>query len=388
MLRKTIGLVLLVLLTLFSRADTDTSRLRISLLTCGPGEELYATFGHTAIRITDSLQGSDIVYNYGTFNFDDKGFYLKFVRGKLNYFLSAEYFDDFVANYRQEGRGMTEQLLQLDGAEKQRLRRALETNLLPANRFYHYDFFFDNCTTRARDMLLRYKDSVPVLKAVMPAGTKFRQAIHYYLGKNHKDWSKLSIDLLLGAPTDAVMTGSQMQFLPDNLMYALDSNNAGKTMVVTQQPLYSLPAATKTTTLFTPALVFFLLLFTIVLLGLARQKTIIRLLQGFDVLLFFATGTLGVVLVLMWVATDHAMCSKNYNLLWAWPMHFIMAFLYNSKKAWVSTYFGIFAGVQVLLLGSWFFLPQELNSALISFVVLLALRAFLRWRWLLPAGIK
>ena len=78
----------------------DSSRLRISLLTCTPGEELYSIFGHSAIRVIDSNSVADIVYNYGTFNFDDEGFYLKFIRGKLMYYISAAYFSDFKFEYQ------------------------------------------------------------------------------------------------------------------------------------------------------------------------------------------------------------------------------------------------------------------------------------------------
>src|SRR5690606_12603044 len=91
----------------------DTSRLRITLLTCTPGDELYSIFGHSALRVTDSTGRTDIVYNYGTFNFDDKNFYIRFARGKLNYFLSLEYFEDFVTQYAYTGRLITEQELLL-----------------------------------------------------------------------------------------------------------------------------------------------------------------------------------------------------------------------------------------------------------------------------------
>lgn len=129
----------------------DSSRLRISLLTCTPGEELYSTFGHSALRVTDSNAVTDLVYNYGTFNFDDEGFYLKFARGKLLYYVSVELFRDFAANYQYENRGITEQVLNLSGEEKIRMRHFLEENLQPQNRYYKYDFFFDNCTTRLRE---------------------------------------------------------------------------------------------------------------------------------------------------------------------------------------------------------------------------------------------
>jgi hypothetical protein len=361
-------------------ADTDTSRLRISLLTCSPGEPLYATFGHTAIRIIDSARGSDIVYNYGTFNFDDEGFYLKFVRGKLNYYLSAEYFADFADAYRAEDRSITEQLLQLNAGEKIRLQQALELNRLPDNAYYRYDFFFDNCTTRARDMLLKYKDSVPPLKATMPPGTRFRQALHRYLDRNHKDWSRLSIDLLLGAPTDAVMSSAQMQFLPDNLMGALDSSNANPILVAAKRQLYDIPVARSAKPIFTPMLVFSLILGLMIALSFSRNGFFIRLLQGFDGMLFFLTGLLGVILTLMWTATDHAMCRNNYNLLWAWPTHVVMAFLYTRRRRWIRLYFGITALVQVLVLMSWGFLPQQMNTALLPVVVLLAWRAAAHWK--------
>ena len=114
-------LTLLLWLPLGLWAQSDSCRLRISLLTATPGEELYSTFGHSALRVTDSVNQSDIVFNYGTFNFEESGFYTKFVRGKLRYYLSREYFKDFVYAYQMEGRGMTEQVLNLSCAEKNRM---------------------------------------------------------------------------------------------------------------------------------------------------------------------------------------------------------------------------------------------------------------------------
>jgi hypothetical protein len=380
MLHNKIGITLLLLFTtLLGRTQTDTSRLRISLLTCTPGAPLYATFGHTAIRVTDSLENSDIVYNYGTFNFDDPGFYLKFVRGKLNYYLSAEYFQDFVYFYQQENRGITEQLLQLTPTEKKQLQQALKTNLEPQNRFYQYDFFFDNCTTRARDMVAHYQDSAASIKAVMPLGTSFREAIHLYLDKNHGDWNKLGIDILLGSPTDALMTARQMQFLPDNLMYSLDSLGGSHAFVGSKKDLYPLPDTNNKAALLTPLLLFSVLAVIIFLCGFSKWGRMRIFLTGFDGLLLFLTGLLGMILIFMWTATDHAMCRNNYNLLWAWPTHLIMAFLVSSKKRWAKIYFGMVAAAMLLLLASWFFLPQQMNNALLPLVALLAYRCGVRY---------
>jgi Domain of unknown function (DUF4105) len=351
----------------------DSSHLRISLLTCTPGDELYSTFGHTAIRVIDSSSTSDIVYNYGTFNFDDDGFYIKFAQGKLLYFVSAEQFEDFKYLYQATNRGITEQLLNLTAAEKVTVQNFLTNNLKEENRYYKYDFFFDNCTTRLRDIIKKNHDSAFTTKPVMPFGTTFRNAIHQYLNRNKKEWSKLSIDLLLGKPCDGVMTAAQMQFLPDNLMISLDSSTVP--IVLTHQNLYALNNDRAKASLFTPLNIFILLLLAIVLLSFSKNKFAKALVNGFDGLLFFLTGVLGIILVLMWVATDHSMTKQNFNLLWAWPTHTIAAFFIYSKKNWVKKYFAFTAVAAVLVLLGWFFLPQQLNTSLIPLVLLLVYRS-------------
>ncbi len=351
----------------------DSSHLRISLLTCTPGDELYSTFGHSAIRIVDSSSVSDIVYNYGTFNFDDDGFYLKFAQGKLLYYISTEYFSDFKYLYEATGRGITEQVLNLTPAEKITVQNFLNNNLKEANKYYKYDFFLDNCTTRLRDIIKKNHDSAFTQKPVMPQGTTFRNAIHQYLNKNEKEWSKLSIDILLGKPCDAVMTPEQMQFLPDNLMISLDSS--AKPMVTTHQNLYAVNNQTAKGSLFTPLNVFTLLLLLIVALSFVKNKFVKGFIYGFDGLLFFLTGVLGIILILMWTATDHSMTKQNFNLLWAWPTHAITAFFINSKRAWVKKYFAFTSIVLILVLLAWFFLPQQLNTSLIPFVLLLVYRS-------------
>lgn len=359
-----------------SASAQDSSRLRISLLTCTPGEELYSTFGHSAYRVIDSNAVTDIVYNYGTFNFEDDGFYLKFVRGKLLYYVSAEEFNGpygFKAFYQSENRGMIEQVLNLTASEKITIRKFLNENLKEENRYYKYDFFFDNCTTRLRDILKKQHDSSFCQKPVMPAGSRFRQAIHQYLDKNGKDWSKLGIDILLGQPCDAVMTAEQMQFLPDNLMKSLDSSD--HPMVISSQNLYPIKEDSNKNSFFSPFIVFTLLFAFIFLLGFVKNKYIQASIQGFDGLFFFFTGVLGIILIFMWTATDHQMCKNNFNLLWAWPTHTIIAFFVSSKKSWVKKYFKFTAIALTLVLISWFFLPQQMNNGLIPIVLLLIYRS-------------
>jgi hypothetical protein len=351
----------------------DSSHLRISLLTCTPGDELYSTFGHSGIRVIDSSSVTDVVYNYGNFNFDDEGFYIKFTRGKLLYYVSADNFEDFKYSYQITNRGITEQLLNLTAAEKTTIQHFLNNNLKEENRFYKYDFFFDNCTTRLRDIIKKNHDSTFTLKPVMATGTTFRQGIYKYLDKGKKYWSKLGIDILLGQPCDGVMTAEQMQFLPDNLMTSLDS--ASHSLILSHQNLYPINNDSNTKTFFTPLIVLTLLLIIIAAISLSKSKMARMFLQGFDGLLFFCTGLLGITLIFMWFATDHSMTKNNFNLLWAWPTHFIICFFGNSKKRWVKKYFGFTAIALVIVLLAWFFLPQHLNTSLIPIALLLLYRS-------------
>lgn len=355
----------------------DSFGIRISLLTCSPGEELYSTFGHSAFRVIDNSNATDRVYNYGTFDFDDPDFYTKFARGKLKYFVSVSDFNDFKQEYILTNRSIKEQVLNFSTEEKQAIIRALAENIKEENKFYMYDFFLDNCTTRLRDIMVKYHQPVLNLPAVMPANYTFRNAIHQYLDANNKQWSKLGIDILLGAPTDAVMTTAQQQFLPDNLMLSLDkARTSAPVSPITD--LYEITPVKNEKPFFTPLVLFSCILAFFVLLSLSKNKALRRILYALDGLLFFAVGALGIILVLMWVATDHSMTKNNYNILWAWPMHIVYAFFMNRNTPRVRTYSKITAIFLLLLLCCWHFLAQEMNNALIPLVLLLIYRSAVR----------
>ena len=139
------------------------------------------------------------------------------------YFLSQEYFDPFIYSYQMEQRGITDQVLNLSCNEKYRIVELLYKNMMPANRFYKYDFLFDNCTTRLRDLIESTSDGKVHFQSVLNSPKTFRNLIHDYLDLNDKQWSKLGIDILLGAKTDAVMTPREEMFLPDYLLMNFDS---------------------------------------------------------------------------------------------------------------------------------------------------------------------
>lgn len=359
-------------------AQTDSCRLKFSLLTCSPGEELYSSFGHSAIRLVNEENGSDIVFNYGTFDFNDPDFYTKFTRGKLLYFVSVDKFPDFMMEYEYFRRGVTEQDLRLTCEEKQKLLYALYENAREENKYYRYDFNYDNCTSRLRDMIWKMTPGKPLVPPIVEKGATFRTLIHQYLEDGKKNWSKLGIDILLGAPLDKKVTNEEAMFLPDYLMKALDSARVGGQPLVSarRELLPNGQMNANSSFSFDPTPVFILLFVLYLLPLISRKGRWINVMAIMDTLLFVTTGIIGVLLLFMWLGTDHAMCRNNWNLAWALPTNLLMGFLVKSKKSWIRNYFLLVALLSVLLLLGWFFLPQQMNPALLPLVALLGFRAF------------
>ena len=198
-----------------------TDAARISLITGQPGKELYASFGHSAIRVYDPSKGLDLVYNYGTFDFDEPGFYTNFLRGKLNYSLSVYDFRNMVLSYKYRNLSLYEQILDLSYEERKSVYAYLNTNYQPENRYYLYDFFFDNCSSRIRDVFeeilgskLEFRDEH------IQKHKTFRQLLDEFLV--YSPWADFGIDLILGIPTDAVASSDEYMFLPYKLFDAFE----------------------------------------------------------------------------------------------------------------------------------------------------------------------
>lgn len=360
-----------------SASAQDSCSLQISLLTCAPGEELYSTFGHTALRVQDGQQGKDYVFNYGTFEFGPD-FYTKFIRGKLLYFLSVQEFTEFMYEYQLQSRSIQEQVLQLSCAEKQKLYTALQVNAQEQNRYYRYDFLFDNCTTRAGDIVTKNTDSPVVFKTILPKDhPTFRNLIHNYLDAGHQYWSKLGIDILLGAKLDRKVTNREAMFLPDYLLKGFDSASVNNHPLVTSpQTILQMPSPLKDKSFFTPGVVFGLLLVSVVGISFIHSNWVRAFISVFDFLFFFILGLAGLLLLFMWFGTDHKVCQNNYNLLWALPTNVVMAFFVHSKKQWVKKYFTIVFWLSLVLAVAWFFLPQQMNNALLTVVFLIIYRSW------------
>ena len=222
-LKKFPALFIICHLFFFAGAQHDSARLRISLLTCGPGQDLYSIWGHTGIRVIDSVHKSDVVFNYGTFDDSDPLFYVKFTRGIMLYSVSASSFADFMEEYKYFNRSVTEQVLNLDDDVKTKLKKALEINTEEQNKYYPYHFYADNCTTRARDMLINHIRPALQFKNIrpQPGTTTYRQLIHSYMNSNTQAWNRFGIDVLLGNHLDEPMDNKQAMFLPEYLLKGL-----------------------------------------------------------------------------------------------------------------------------------------------------------------------
>ncbi len=365
-----------------AHAEEASSRLRISLLTCSPGKDLYAVFGHSALRIVDSAVGTDIVYNYGTFDFDDPDFYTKFVRGKLRYFLSQANFADFMYEYAYFKRPVKEQVLNLTGQEKIALQQAIFENLREENRYYQYDFLFDNCTTRLRDLIFKTQTASAFLPPpLVEKGTTFRDHLHVYLDKADMPWTKLGIDILLGAGSDRIMNVEESMFLPDPLMLGVKlavrqgRQLESESSVLVDFPVQREDALYPSWTI--PALVF--AGFALIVLFLSFRNTISskKWLNWLDLFIFGLSGLLGLLLLFTWFGTDHGSFRYNLNLIWACPLN-ILFFYGNAKKTgWFRKWLKINSILILLLAGAYLVWPGIINPLLFPVIIVLSFRSWL-----------
>lgn len=227
-------LLITILLTCALHAADWSDETRVSLLTCTPGGELYARYGHTAIRITDPAGDVDWVFNYGIFDFNTDHFYWKFVRGETWYMLGAADLDYFLHEYRREQRPVYEQVLNLTPDQRDRLINALLVNYQPENRTYLYNFVFDNCATRPYRLIQSVLGDSIRSTYRGAEGRTYRRFIQRYTGRG--SWADFGIELLFGKRAQHRMQGEERLFLPEELMFYLsEATLADGTPLVKQE---------------------------------------------------------------------------------------------------------------------------------------------------------
>ncbi len=347
-----------MLVTAPMRADEA----RFSLITCSPGDEAYSLFGHTALRYVDEESGVDKVYNYGYFSFDTPNFVWRFILGQTDYLVASVPFEYFIPEYVERGSMVVEQVLNLTPSQVRSLYRLLEENCRLRNRVYRYNYFYANCTTKARDKFLESLGngcSIVYMQPEVPLPT-FREALRSMTASH--PWYSFGIDLLMGSDVDSPATSEQLQFIPANLM-----NDLGNACIADAEG-GNVPAVKETNILarenkpvvprnnltpFNASLLLLLFTFIVMLCELRSKRTF----WGYDLVLMTVQGLGGCLLLFMALCSEHPAVDANFVMLLVNPLALIlMPFLiYRIIKhkslqiAWVQVAFVLLFFLSALL---------------------------------------
>ena len=345
-----------------------------SLLTCSPGEEVYSFFGHTALRYCNPHKGIDVVFNYGVFDFDTPNFVGKFVLGETDYMLGAVDYPYFIQEYAMRGSRVDEQVLNLDSMQTERLFALLRKNYQPANRVYRYNYFYNNCTTKARDIIEQAVAADGVVKYLSQyGGRSFRDVVHGFTAVS--PWYSFGIDLLLGADADVAQDSRALQFIPSFLMHDFSSARISlpdgeKPMVLSENELVGEQENDDAASPFTPNLFFALLLVLVALVtytGYRKRK----IFWGVDVLLMLVQGLAGAMILFMVLFSSHPAVGRNMLLFCLNPLPLlllpILLYAIICKKTfsvmWLQAAMMIVFMVVAPLLPQYFPLPVYLFAA-------------------------
>ena len=309
-------LLLLSFFTSFSQSPNLSKDATVSVLTCGKGNELYTVFGHTAIRIKDSINNLDVVYNYGAFDFRVENFYLKFVKGDLQYFMNASSYEEFIYEYQQENREVIQQNLNFSTEKKQQLFDKLNASLFSDERNYTYKFIDRNCTTMVVEKINETVGK-KIIQKVDATSISYRKVLYPYFD-NHF-WYKLGINIIFGFKTDKDAT---QLFLPIELLNSLNKSKVDGKTIVSKTELLLKETNTKDEFSFFNSIYFVALLLLILIL--VNNKTLI-----FSYL--FILGLLGLFFSLVGFYSFHKELLWNYNVLLFNPIYLILPFISNLK---------------------------------------------------------
>ena len=305
------------------------AEVKVSVLTCSPGEEVYAHYGHTALRYCDISNGKDLVFNYGCFDFSAPNFMWRFVLGETDYWVDCFHYGDFESAYKENGQEIKEQILDLTDSETEALYRLMVENLYPENRFYRYRYIDNNCTTNVRDKLLEALagSGTVVYKGKTSKEKTYREALNAPAENNQ--WYAFGINLLLGADVDKVPSREAMQFLPLNLMNDLEcayvvAPDGTERKLVSETNILS-PGKKKSAvrnnfTPFNASLLILLGTFIAMLCELRKRKTY----WGVDVALMLLQGVPGLLLLFMALFSQHPAVGNNWLLLLLDPLALVL----------------------------------------------------------------
>jgi len=363
--------------SLFSQFSNDTTAY---LLTCGPGTETYSIYGHSALRIVIREKNSDTVYNWGVFDFDTPNFAWKFAKGKLDYMISAESTNSFLSVYIFEHRYVVSQKINIDAKEIQKLTELVNENNKPENRKYRYDFFYDDCTTRIRDLLEKsIGEKLKYPPEEMGKIPTFRDMVGKY--QKPYPWLKFGVDLIMGSTSDRKANFRDRMFLPLDMKEELSEavvNRSGKMIPLLQNPVvlvdFAPPVVKKLFLVSPPAIFTFAIILIIILTGVIKSQKIFRLI---DITIYLVFSILSVLMIFFNFFTDHEQMRWNLNIILLNPfiiVCFIFLILNKAVILWFRIVFIISAGFLVLH----FILPQEFNISFFLLAIILLIRSSVR----------
>ena len=338
-----IALVGLFAVTTASAQDEDSlsmDSIEIGLLTCSPHEEIYSQFGHTAIRIHDLRNNADWIFNYGVFNFNTPHFVTRFIFGLTDYELGIAPTMPFLQYYADWGSQVTEQVLNLTPKEKQKIIEALTINYRPENRIYRYNFLYDNCSTRPRDIIEHNLDGKVTYHPRPDYTPTYREIIHEHTARH--SWVTYGIDILLGIKADQKTTMREQEFLPENLRYDFDHATIGRNgkhepLVKERRELVPPGVQIIQEDFFLSPTTCSILLLVLSLLVFAYEHFRKKVLHIFDILLMLMTGLTGLVLFIM-IFSEHPTTSFNLQILILNPLSllFIWPVLKRRRTIWFT----------------------------------------------------
>lgn len=352
----------------------------ISIVTAGPGTELYEAFGHSAIRVKDPVLQLDVIYNYGMFDFNQPNFYSNFAKGNMIYSLARYDFKYFLASYKRDKRWVKQQVLNLNQEEKQAYFLYLENNALPKNKNYLYDPYFDNCATKLRDITtsilgenkIVFSDNNP------NKNLSFRDLTNHEIKWN--TWGSFGLNLIAGTKLDEKATLKEYMFLPDYVYSSFKNSivyikNQPEKLVKREDVLLDFEEKKQNISPLNPILIFslFCILVFFTTYNDSKKKKRSRFL---DFTLLFITGLIGAILLFLWFFSSHSTAPNNFNILWAFAPNLIVAFLMLKKNTpnWLKHYFKILVILLIFIPIIWIANIQSFPIAVIPLLVLLFVR--------------
>lgn len=302
----------------FSVQSQSADSIRFSLLTCAPGTEIYSLFGHTAISYENYTRRIDVVFNYGMFSFNTPNFIFRFVAGETDYQLGITPYSYFEAEYAMRGSSVYQQVLNLTQSEKERLLTILENNYLPENRIYRYNYFYDNCTTRARDKIEECIEG----KVVYPdslSGKSYRSIVHEFTAGS--PWDEFGIDLCLGAEADKEINKRQQMFSPFYMKYyasnayIVDAGGTRRPLILDEAKIVDVePEDVQPGFILSPLMCGALFLALCVVMAWGQWKTQ-RIWWGWDIVLYGLQGLAGCIIAFLFFFSVHPTVGSNWLLI-------------------------------------------------------------------------